>query len=296
MLALAPAEVKRAITGNGAARPRPRCSAPCRRCSACRCCRVPRTSPTRSALAVTGMARAIRVGACGRAAPSRVSRRDRLAARARCGAGSRTASSSRRPASATRCSCRPIAQRALGDAIAGAGDEAERGGAGHPLPRHPEPAAPRPHRLHVRARQGVLREADHGEGRGPAGGRALARRAGGRDRRRHRAAGRGVPARACRGSGRRRPRTSSPSSRPRWPSSPWPAERRLRSSRRPAAPAARDDDGLREHGVRGAGQAARPPAERGRRSSSPTRSAAGPGSSTPEELFDEIYRGDAAAR
>ena len=67
-----------------------------------------------------------------------------------------------------------------------------RGAADGPLPRHPEPAPARPDRLHVRARQGVLRKAHHREGRGAAGGGARPRRAGRRDRRRHRPAGRGL--------------------------------------------------------------------------------------------------------
>ena len=188
----------------------------------------------------------------------------------------------------------PVVQRALADADGGRRGRGRRGAADGPLPRHPEPAAARPDRLHLRARQGVLREAHHRQGRGAAGGGALARRAGRRDRRRHRAPGRGLPAAPAGHRARRRPRTSSPSSRPRWRSSPWPSPRpRLREARPGRARARGRRRPARHWSSRcwssssATGRARRPSSSRG----ALTRR---PGITTPEELFDEIYRGAAA--
>ena len=66
-----------------------------------------------------------------------------------------------------------------------------------------------------------------------------------------------------------------------------------RARRRPRRPPL-DADGLREHGVGDPGQAARPPPVRGLPAHHRRARAAARRSSTPEELFDEIYRGQTA--
>src|SRR5438552_18482674 len=138
------------------------------------------------------------------------------------------------------------------------GREGERARAGHLLPCDPRPAAPGPDRLHLRSRQGILREADHGEGHRPDGGGARARVAGRRAGGGHRAPGREVlarpprrgPAEGQEHGGAASEQSGEVRARPR--RRPGRADRRRRGpGRRRRSPRA----GVGDHG-----QAARPPA------------------------------------